>query len=185
VTMEPRKREYRPGEVLMTEAEIAEVVTGLGRRISADYDGRNPILVNLLKGGVIFLADLTRRLPIPHQIDFMGVSSYENGTSSSGIVRIAEDLSTNISGRHVIVVEDVLDSGRTLAYILDMLKLRSPASIEVCALLRKAIPQNSRIKVRYLGKEIPDVFVVGYGLDYNERFRNLPFIAKLAPTDDP
>lgn len=181
---DPRENEYRPGEVLLTEAEIAEVVGSLGHRISADYEGKNPILVNLLKGAVIFLADLTRRLPIPHQIDFMGVSSYENGTSSSGVVRIAEDLQTNISGRHVIVVEDVLDSGRTLAYILNMLKLRSPASIEVCALLRKQISQNTRIQVRYLGKEIPDVFVVGYGLDYNERFRNLPFIARLVTPQD-
>jgi len=181
---DPRESDYRPGEVLMTEGEIAEMVSALGRRISEDYEGRDPVLVNLLKGGVIFLADLTRRLPIPHQLDFMRVSSYENGTKSSGIVRIAEDLATNISGRHTIVVEDVLDSGRTLAYILDILKLRSPASIEVCALLRKKVPQNTSIRVRYLGKEIPDVFVVGYGLDYNERFRNLPFVAKLVMPGD-
>ncbi len=128
---------YEPGEVLMTQEEIAEVVARLGREITADYEGKNPVLVNLLKGGVVFLADLIRQLPIPHQIDFMRVSSYENGTSSSGVVRIAEDLSANISGRHVLVVEDVLDTGRTLAYILDMLELRSPKSFEVCSLLRK------------------------------------------------
>lgn len=179
-----RDRDYRPGEVVVAETEIAEIVARLGREISADYDGRNPVLVNLLKGGVIFLADLIRRLPIPHQIDFMSVSSYANGTSSSGVVRIAEDLATNISGRHVLIVEDVLDTGRTLAYILDMLRIRSPGSIEVCSLLRKKSPRNTRIEVRYLGKEIPDVFVVGYGLDYNEKFRNLPFIAKLATPED-
>ena len=182
--MAPEKPHYRPGDVIMSEAEIAKVVARLGGEISADYDGKNPVLVNLLKGGVIFLADLVRRLTVPHQIDFMTVSSYANGTSSSGIVRIAEDLSTNISGRHVLVVEDVLDTGRTLAYILNVLKIRSPGSIEVCSLLRKASPKNAPIRVRYVGKEIPDVFVVGYGLDYNEKFRNLPFIAKLAGPDD-
>ena len=119
---------YEPGEVLMTQDEIAAVVARLGREITAGYEGKNPVLVNLLKGGVVFLADLIRQLPIPHQIDFMRVSSYENGTSSSGVVRIAEDLSANISGRHVLVVEDVLDTGRTLAYILNMLELRSPKS---------------------------------------------------------
>ncbi len=182
--MKPLDSLYRPGEVILSQTEIAEVVARLGREISADYQEKNPILVNLLKGGVIFLADLIRQLPIPHQIDFMSVSSYENGTSSSGLVRITEDLSTNISGRHVLVVEDVLDTGRTLAYILNMLKIRSPESVEVCSLLRKTSPQNTRIRVRYLGKVIPNVFVVGYGLDYNETFRNLPYIAKLATPDD-
>jgi hypoxanthine phosphoribosyltransferase len=174
---------YEPAEVLMTQAEIAEVVARLGREITAGYEGKNPVLVNLLKGGVVFLADLIRQLPIPHQIDFMRVSSYENGTSSSGVVRIAEDLSANISGRHVLVVEDVLDTGRTLAYILDMLELRSPKSLEVCSLLRKTLPQNTPTRVKYLGKEIPNVFVVGYGLDYNEKYRNLPYIARLVTPD--
>jgi hypoxanthine phosphoribosyltransferase len=182
--MTPRDSLYRPGEVILTQAEIAEVVARLGHEISADYQGKNPILVNLLKGGVIFLADLIRQLPISHQIDFMRVSSYENGTSSSGIVRIAEDLSTNISGRHVLVVEDVLDTGRTLAYILNMLQIRSPESIEVCSLLRKMSTRDTWFNVRYLGKEIPNVFVVGYGLDYNEKFRNLPYIARLAWPDE-
>jgi hypoxanthine phosphoribosyltransferase len=182
--MNPLDSLYRPGEVIMTETEIADVVARLGHEISVEYQGKNPVLVNLLKGAVIFLADLVRQLPIPHQIDFMRVSSYENGTSSSGIVRIAEDLSTNISGRHVLVVEDVLDTGRTLAYILNLLKIRSPESLEVCSLLRKTASQNARIRVRYLGKEIPNVFVVGYGLDYNEKYRNLPYIAKLATPDE-
>ena len=176
---------YQPGEVIMSKEEIAGVVARLGREISRDYEGKNPVLVNLLKGGVIFLADLIRQLPIPHQIDFMNVSSYENGTSSSGVVRITEDLSTNILGRNVLVVEDVLDTGRTLAYILNMLEIRSPESVEVCSLLRKTTPENPQIRVRYLGKEIPNIFVVGYGLDYNEKYRNLPYIAKLVTPDDP
>ncbi len=177
--MQTSERLYEPGDVMMTQAEIAEVVARIGREISADYEGKDPVLVNLLKGGVVFLADLIRQLPIPHQIDFMTVSSYENGTSSGGVVRIAEDLRTNIAGRHVLIVEDVLDTGRTLAYILNMLELRSPESLEVCSLLRKRTQRNSEIRVKYLGKEIPDVFVVGYGLDYDEKFRNLPYIAKL------
>jgi hypoxanthine phosphoribosyltransferase len=176
---------YQPGEVIMSQDEIAGVVARLGREISRDYEGKNPVLVNLLKGGVIFLADLIRQLPIPHQIDFMNVSSYENGTSSSGVVRITEDLATNILGRNVLVVEDVLDTGRTLAYILNMLEIRSPESVEVCSLLRKTTPKNPQIRVRYLGKEIPNIFVVGYGLDYNEKYRNLPYIAKLVTPDDP
>jgi hypoxanthine phosphoribosyltransferase len=176
---------YQPGEVIMSQEEIAGVVARLGREISRDYEGKEPVLVNLLKGGVIFLADLIRQLPIPHQIDFMNVSSYENGTSSSGVVRITEDLSTNILGRNVLVVEDVLDTGRTLAYILNMLEIRSPESVEVCSLLRKTTPENPQIRVRYLGKEIPNIFVVGYGLDYNEKYRNLPYIAKLVTPDDP
>ncbi|MDH3216978.1 MAG: hypoxanthine phosphoribosyltransferase [Candidatus Krumholzibacteria bacterium] len=171
---------HEPGDVLLSAEEIADVVGRLGREISSDYHGRDLILVNLLKGGVVFLADLIRQLSIPHQIDFLRVSSYEDGTGSSGIVRIIEDLGTNVAGRDVLIVEDVLDSGRTLSYILDMLRIRSPRSLEVCSLLRKQFVTTSpRPTIRYLGKEIPDVFVVGYGLDYNERFRNLPYIAKL------
>ncbi|UCG52286.1 MAG: hypoxanthine phosphoribosyltransferase [Candidatus Latescibacterota bacterium] len=171
-------RLYQPGDIILSADEIARVVARLGREITADYDGKNPVLVNLLKGGVVFLADLIRQLPIPHQIDFLSVSSYENGTNSSGSVRIVEDLSTNIAGRNVLIVEDVLDTGRTLAYILNMLEIRSPGSLEVCALLRKKSPKQAGIRVKYVGKEIPDVFVVGYGLDFNEKFRNLPYIAK-------
>jgi hypoxanthine phosphoribosyltransferase len=170
---------YKPGEVLLTEEEIADVVARLGREISVDYAGRNPVLVNLLKGGVVFLADLIRQLSVPHQIDFLAVSSYENGTGSSGVVRIVEDLKSNIAGRDVLVVEDVLDTGLTLSYILDMLKIRSPKSLEVCSLLRKRVERPKELVVKYLGKEIPDAFVVGYGLDYNEKYRNLPYIAKL------
>jgi hypoxanthine phosphoribosyltransferase len=176
---------YEPGEVLLTAEEIAGVVNRLGRQISSDYEGRDPVLVNLLKGGVVFLADLIRQLVIPHQIDFLSVSSYEDGTNSTGVVRIIEDLETNISDRNVLIVEDVLDTGKTLSYILDMLRIRSPRSLEVCALLRKRASRKPKApSIKYLGKEIPDAFVVGYGLDYNERFRNLPHIAKLVVPDE-
>jgi hypoxanthine phosphoribosyltransferase len=178
--MSTTDKSFEPGEVLLSAEEIADLVAGLGRRISADYRGRDPVLINLLKGGVVFLADLIRQLEIPHQIDFLSVSSYDEGTQSSGAVRIVEDLRTNISGRDVLIVEDVLDSGRTLTYILDMLKIRAPKTIEVCSLLRKdSARKSAEIKVKYVGKDIPDVFVVGYGLDYQERFRSLPHIAKL------
>jgi hypoxanthine phosphoribosyltransferase len=162
----------------MSAEEIADVVARLGAEIVEEYADRNPVLVNLLKGGVVFLADLIRQLPMAHQIDFLSVSSYENGTQS-GAVRIVEDLETNIRNRHVLVVEDVLDTGQTLAYILDMLRIRAPRSIEVCALLKKQSERKAEVNIKYLGKEIPDVFVVGYGLDYNEKYRNLPYIAKL------
>ena len=175
---------YHPGATLLDTEEIADVVARLGREISADYEGKNPILVNLLKGGVVFLADLIRQLPIPHQIDFLRVSSYDQGTTSSGLVRIVEDLKASITDRHVLVVEDVLDTGRTLAYILDMLRIRGPRSLEVCSLLRKASPKNDHIKAKYLGKVIPDVFVVGYGLDYEEKYRNLPYLAELVIPDE-
>ncbi len=177
--MNPPEDLCKPGEVLVSEADIAADVERLGREITVDYEGKNPILINLLKGGVVFLADLIRRLPIPHQIDFLSVSSYEKGTSPSGVVRIVEDLTTNISGRHVLIVEDVLDTGRTLSYIINMLQIRGPKSLEVCSLLRKTSPRDPEIRVKYVGREIADVFVVGYGLDYNEMYRNLPHIARL------
>jgi hypoxanthine phosphoribosyltransferase len=173
------KKVHEPGEVLLTAEEIAGIVARLGREISRDYGGRNPILVNLLKGGVVFLADLIRQLTIPHQIDFLRVSSYENGTSSSGAVRIVDDLKANVADRDVLIVEDVLDTGRTLSYILNILKIRSPRSLEVCSLLRKRSARAEEVFIRYLGKEIPEVFVVGYGLDYDEKYRNLRHIAKL------
>ena len=178
--MSTRNESFEPGEVILSADAIAVLVADLGRQISADYSGRDPVLINLLKGGVVFLADLIRQLEIPHQIDFLSVSSYDEGTRSSGAVRIVEDLRTNIAGRDVLIVEDVLDSGRTLTYILNMLKIRAPKTIEVCSLLRKESARKSAgVQVKYVGKDIPDVFVVGYGLDYEERFRNLPYIAKL------
>ena len=184
VPLTPSESPYQPGEIIVTKAEIAEVVARLGRQISKDYEGRNPVLVNLLKGGVVFLADLIRQVSVPHQIDFLAVSSYGDGTNSSGLVRIVEDLATNIEARDVLIVEDVLDTGRTLAYILNMLEIRSPKSLEVCALLSKKPPSQTGIRLKYLGKKIPDVFVVGYGLDYNEDFRHLPHVARLSMPDD-
>jgi hypoxanthine phosphoribosyltransferase len=169
-----------PGEILVTAAQIDDIVARLGREVSRDYADRHPVLISLLKGGVVFLADLIRQLTIPHHIEFMRVSSYE-ATSSKGVVRIISDLDTPIEGRHVLLIEDVVDTGTTLAYIVEVLKLRSPASLEVCALLRKKATQKAAVPIRYLGHEIPPTFVVGYGLDYDENFRNLPFIAALAP----
>ncbi len=175
----------RPGEVIIDPDEIAGIVARLAEEISHDYEGRNPILVNLLKGGVVFLADLMRALQVPHQIDFMHVSSYENGTSSSGRVRIVDDLSCSVEDRDVLIVEDVIDTGTTLAYIVNVLQLRRPRSLEVCTLLKKGLEGAVRMPIRYVGKVIPDIFVVGYGLDYEEGFRDLPYIASLEFVDRP
>jgi hypoxanthine phosphoribosyltransferase len=174
----------RPGQTLIDAREISEIVARLGSEISHDYAGRNPVLLNLLKGGVIFLADLVRELDIPHLIEFMHVSSYENGTASSGQVKIVDDLSCSVENRDVLIVEDVIDTGTTLAYISNMLRLRNPRSVEICTLLRKDMDTDSRVSIRYVGKEIPNVFVVGYGLDYEERFRNLPYVATLEIKDN-
>jgi len=173
--------ELKPGAVLLSAEDIAAIVARLGGEISRDYEGRLPILVSLLKGGVVFLADLIRQITIPHHIEFLQVSSYSGSTTSSGRVKILTDLEVSIAGRDIIVVEDVVDTGTTLAYIMEVLKLRNPASLEICALLRKRVANPSGIPVRYLGQEIPGRFVVGYGLDYRENFRHLPFIAALEP----
>jgi hypoxanthine phosphoribosyltransferase len=174
-------REPGPGAVLLSAGDIATIVARLGGEISRDYAGRHPVLISLLKGGVVFLADLIRQITIPHHIEFLQVSSYSGSTASSGRVKILTDLEVSIAGRDIIIVEDVVDTGTTLAYIVEVLKLRNPASLEICALLRKRIAQPSGIPVRYLGQEIPGRFVVGYGLDYRENFRHLPFIAALEP----
>jgi len=173
--------ELKPGAVLLSAEDIAAIVARLGGEISRDYEGRLPILISLLKGGVVFLADLIRQITIPHHIEFLQVSSYSGSTTSSGRVKILTDLEVSIAGRDIIVVEDVVDTGTTLAYIMEVLKLRNPASLEICALLRKRVANPSGIPVRYLGQEIPGRFVVGYGLDYRENFRHLPFIAALEP----
>lgn len=168
-----------PGPILLSADEIARIVERLGSEISRDYDGRHPVLVSLLKGGVVFLADLIRQITIAHHIEFLQVSSYGNASASSGRVRIHSDLVAAIEGRDILIVEDVIDTGTTLAYIADMLRSRSPGSLEICALLRKRVPNQPGIPIRYLGHEIPNTFVVGYGLDYDENFRHLPFIAAL------
>ena len=168
-------------EVLIDEAAIAGKVRELGRRIAEDYRGNDLVLVSILKGALPFLADLMRQIPIPLALDFMEVSSYGRETDSSGIVRILKDLANPIEGRHVVVVEDVLDTGQTLAFVLEHLRSQQPASVRICTLLDKPARRIVPIEVDYRGFEIPDKFVVGYGLDYAERYRNLPFIGVLKP----
>lgn len=172
-------------EVLIEPTDLAKRVAELGEMVSRDYPGMNPLLVGVLKGAVFFMSDLARHVTVPCEIDFMAVSSYGAATTSSGVVRLLKDLDTPIEGRHVIIVEDIIDSGLTLDYLLDMLRSRKPASIEVCALLVKPEKAEVEIDCRYVGFEIPNRFVVGYGLDYAERYRNLDFIACLDESNLP
>ena len=170
------------GEILITEEALQARIAELGEAISADYQGKNLLAVCILRGAVAFLADLTRQITVPHEIDFMAVSSYGGGrTESSGVVRILMDLMTNIGGRDVLVVEDIVDTGLTLTYIVDNLKTRRPASLRTCTLLNKQARRLVDVSVDYIGFGIPDKFVVGYGLDYGEKYRNLPFIGVLKP----
>jgi hypoxanthine phosphoribosyltransferase len=168
-------------EILIGTEELQAKVAELGRQISDDYRGRDPLLICLLRGAVVFLSDLIRAIDIPLEMDFMAISSYGASTESSGVVRLVMDLKSNITGRDVLIVEDIVDTGRTLTYILDNLQTRRPASIKVCALLSKPSRREVQVKLDYLGFEIPDRFVVGYGLDYGEVYRNLPFIGVLKP----
>jgi hypoxanthine phosphoribosyltransferase len=167
------------GEVLIEESALRERIEELGAEISADYEGRDVLLVGVLKGAVFFMADLMRRLSLPCEIDFMAISSYGEGTDSSGVVRILKDLDSNITGRHVLVLEDIIDTGLTLSYLMRNLGAREPASLEVCALLVKHGRRETDVPVKYVGFEIPNQFVVGYGLDFAERYRNLPHVAVL------
>jgi hypoxanthine phosphoribosyltransferase len=167
--------------VLLDERQIQEKVAELAARISEDYEGRDVLLVGILKGGVILMADLSRALTVPHEIDFMAVSSYGASTETSGVVRLLKDLELDIQGRHVILVEDIVDSGLTLEYLVETLRPRRPASLEVCVLLMKPEMLKVDLDVRYKGFDIPSAFVVGYGLDYAERYRNLPYVATLKP----
>ncbi len=166
--------------VLLSEEQIRDKVAELARAIDADYDGREILLVGVLKGAVMVMADLARAVSVPLTMDFMAVSSYGSSTSSSGVVRILKDLDRDIAGRHVLVVEDIIDSGLTLSWLLRNLRSRGPASVEVCALMRKPDAIQIEVPVRYVGFDIPNQFVVGYGLDHAERYRNLPFVAALA-----
>jgi hypoxanthine phosphoribosyltransferase len=166
---------------LLTEPEIAERVRSLAAQIERDYEGRDLLLVGVLKGAVMVMADLARAMDRQLEMDWMAVSSYGSGTMSSGVVRILKDLDADISGRHVLVVEDIIDTGLTLSWLVSNLASRRPASVEVCALLRKPEAMRMAVDVRYVGFDIPDAFVVGYGLDYAERYRNLRFVATLAP----
>ena len=169
-------------EVLISEAEIQRRVQELADEISSDYAGRGElILVGVLKGAFIFLADLSRRLTIPRSIEFMAVSSYENGDQASSAVRLVMDMRKNIEGKHVLVVEDIVDTGRTLGFLGELLAARKPSSVKTCALVRKPDRIEVEAKVDYLGFEIPDRWVVGYGLDYGEQNRTLPYIAAINP----
>ena len=159
--------------------QLQQRIAALGDELSRDYAGREPLLVGVLKGAVFFMADLVRRITVPCEIDFMAVSSYGSGTDSSGVVRILKDLDANIEGRHVLIVEDIVDSGLTLSYLVRNLQARRPASLEVCALLTKPDRRKTEIICRYVGFEIPNRFAIGYGLDYGERYRSLPYVAAL------
>jgi hypoxanthine phosphoribosyltransferase len=172
-------RDAEIGEILVQPDDLSRRVKELGAQISADYDGRNPLLVGVLKGAVFFLADLMREITCPCEVDFMAVSSYGSATASSGVVRILKDLDMPISDRHVLIVEDIVDSGLTLQYLLRNLGARNPASLEVCALLTKPERREVDLPTRYVGFEIPDRFAIGYGLDHGERYRNLPYVAAL------
>lgn len=167
-------------EILLTEAQIQQVVRDMGAQITHDYTADNPpLLVGVLKGSLVFLADLMRAISLPVSFDFVAISSYGAETQTSGQVRLLKDLDTRIAGRHVLVVEDILDTGLTLSYLLDLLRTRQPASLKVCTLLRKPERHLVEVPVDYCGFVIPNHFVVGYGLDYDERYRNLPFIGIL------
>ena len=171
--------------VLLTEQQIQEKIRELAKQVSDDYPERGDrddlVLVAVLKGAVMFMTDLSRALTVPVQMEFMAVSSYGSATSSSGVVRILKDLDRDIAGRHVLIVEDIIDSGLTLSWLLKNLESRSPESLEVCTLLRKPEAVKVEVPVRYVGLEIPNEFVVGYGLDYAERYRDLPYIGTLDP----
>jgi hypoxanthine phosphoribosyltransferase len=178
--------EQAVGEVLIDEPTLQTRISELGEEISADYAGKDLLLIGVLKGAVFFMADLMRTLTVPCEVDFMAISSYGAETDSSGVVRILKDLDIPLQDRHVLVVEDIIDSGLTLSYLMRNLRARTPASLEVCALLTKPGRREIDVPVRYVGFEIPNRFVVGYGLDYAERYRNLRYVgvlsADLAPS---
>lgn len=166
--------------VILSEEDIQAIVSRLGSEISTDYADKDPLIVAVLRGAFVFTADLLRAITVPCEVDFMAVSSYGDGVKSSGVVRILKDLSTKIEGRHVIIAEDILDSGLTLSYLVEMLKARKPASIKICAFSVKDIPNHTpAVTPDYVGVHVPDAFIVGYGLDYAEHYRNLPYVGVL------
>src|SRR4249919_2782569 len=167
--------------VLFTEEQIQRRLVELAAEIEADYDGRDLLIVGILRGAVMVMADLARNFSRHLEMDWMAVSSYGSGTKSSGVVRILKDLDTDISGRHVLIVEDIIDTGLTLSWLVSNLGSRGPASVEICTLLRKPEAAQVDVPVRYIGFDIPNEFVIGYGLDYAERYRNVPFVGTLAP----
>ena len=178
-TLSATELEKAVTEVLIEPDSLQQRVAELGEEISADYAGRDLLLVGVLKGAVFFMADLMRHLTIPCEIDFMAISSYGDSTDSSGVVRILKDLDINIEGRHVLVVEDIVDSGLTLSYLIRNLESREPASLAVCALLTKPERRENDVEIDHVGFEIPNKFVIGYGLDFAERYRNLPYVGVL------
>ena len=168
-------------KVLLSEEQLSQKIAEFGEEISKDYQGKEIVAICVLKGAILFMADLARAVKVPMALDFMAVSSYGNGTSTSGTVRILKDLDNSIEGKHVLVVEDIIDSGVTLKYLLKNLKSRKPASIKLCTLLNKPERRRVEVDIDYCGFTVPDYFLVGYGLDYAEKYRNLPFIGILKP----
>lgn len=166
-------------EILIAEDVLQSKVAELGAKITEDYKDKDLLLVCVLKGAVIFVSDLMRKIELPLDIDFMAISSYGSNTQSSGVVRILKDLNTSIENRHVLIVEDIIDSGLTLSYLVENLKSRGPASVEICTILDKPDRRAIDLEIKYTGFQVPDEFVVGYGLDYAEKYRNLPYIAIL------
>ena len=166
-------------KILITEEELANIVKDLGAKISEDYKDKDLLLVSVLKGSVIFMADLMRAITVPCNIDFMAVSSYGSGTKSSGVVKIIKDLDKSIEGKDLLIVEDILDSGNTLFYLKEILSARKPNSIKICTLVDKPERREADIIADYIGGSVPNEFIVGYGLDYNEYYRNLPFVGVL------
>ena len=165
--------------VLITKEELDKQVEELGKRISKDYEGKELVIIGVLKGGFIFLSDLARKITIPVDLDFMSVSSYGDSSKSSGVVKIIKDLDTNIDGKHVLIVEDIIDTGLTLNHLVELLKTRGPLSVKICAALDKPSRRLADVKVEYKGIEIPDEFVIGYGLDYAGKYRNIPEVCVL------
>ena len=168
-------------EVLFTEEELKEIVKELGKKITEDYKGKNLFLITVLKGAVVFLGDLMRAIEMPCEIEFMVLSSYGAGTTSTGSVKIIKDIDLPLEGKDVLIVEDILDTGFTLSFLYKLLEDRKPASVEICTLLDKPERRKVDVVAKYVGRQIPDEFVVGYGLDYDEQYRNLPFIGVLKP----
>ncbi|NLI60361.1 MAG: hypoxanthine phosphoribosyltransferase [Clostridiales bacterium] len=171
------------GEILISEERIKERVTELGAQISRDYKEKDLVAIGILRGGVMFMSDLIKEIKIPLSIDFMAVSSYGMSTKSSGIVRILKDLDDDIEGKDVLIIEDIVDTGLTLHYLMDYLKSRHPRSVKVCSFLDKPSRRKIEVPIDYLGFEIPDKFVVGYGLDYAQKYRNLPYVSVLSEED--
>ena len=179
--MELMQRDPLIEKILIGSEELEKRIKELGAEISRDYKDSQPILVCILKGGFVFLSDLSRRITVHHEVDFMAISSYHGGTESTGVVKIEKDLKSNITDRDVVIVEDIIDTGLTADHLLELLETRNPRSLRICSLLDKTSRRLNDVKVDYRGFEIPDEFVIGFGLDYDEKYRNLPFVGVLKP----